>query len=159
MAYPARRSAQIPFNKIKPSGAFLSYKVMLRLIQMKYALTIIIVSGFASIALFGVFTMHDSNHSIECAADTNQGAICPMLGNAIDSFQKISIAAFGKNPNAFLLLLTSLLCVSTGIWASILYKPRKLAYSRLKFNSSPPPQKIALKRWLSLFENSPSIRR
>src|SRR3989338_4247650 len=83
---------------------------------MKILLTIVLIVGFAGVAIFGVFSMrantHDvNNHAGGCIAATVQGAGCPNQSNLgdylafhLDAFRNLSSATFSSSMGALLIL-------------------------------------------------------
>ena len=139
---------------------------------MKFLLTTILLAGFVSIAVFGVFGMNHGNGqghdmvSKNCIAATAKGMDCPKEAKPLDFaafhinvFKVFSLATFGENiMNALLLAFTSLLFIGLAFFSQFLFRPPQLALYRYRFRDSfSPPQKQELTRWLALHENSPTI--
>lgn len=142
---------------------------------MKYLGSILLI-GFVSLAVFGVFGMHaqaDMNmrgHDMptsNCVGATVNGTDCPKQADPIDyltfhfdAFRSFSLATFGESVmGAFLLLaFAALLFVGLAFFKPHLFEPPQLAFSRQRFGDPfSPPQKQELARWLALHENSPAV--
>ena len=136
---------------------------------MKFLLTILLISSFAGIAVFGVFGMnHGQAHDMEpnnCIAATAKGMDCPKEAGPIDfaafhidAFRGFSLATFGESVmSALLLAFASLLFIGLAFFSSHLFKLPQPAFYRHRFRDAfSPPQKQELIRWLALHENSPA---
>ena len=139
---------------------------------MKYLFTIILVTSFIGIAVFGVFGMHgngmqghDDMASSNCIAATAKGMDCPKETEPInffnfhlDAFRSFSTATFGANLLASLLVLTLLFIgvVLSTLLDNLAHPQLNLAYSRYEPEQFSSPHKQQLLRWLALHENSPA---
>src|SRR3989338_4287108 len=137
---------------------------------MRFLLTILLISSFAGIAVFGVFGMnHGQAHDMElnnCIAATAKGMDCPKEADPInfatfhlDAYRGFSLATFGESVmSALLLAFASLLFIGLAFLSISLFRQPQLAFYRYRFrNAFSPPQKQELIRWLALHENSPPI--
>ena len=136
---------------------------------MKFLLTILLISSFAGIAVFGVFGMnHGQAHDMEpnnCISATAKGMDCPKEADPInfatfhlDAYRGFSLATFGESVmSALLLAFASLLFISLAFFSISLFRQPQLAFYRYRFRDAfSPPQKQQLIRWLALHENSPA---
>ncbi len=135
--------------------------------KIETSFSILLLIGFASVALFGVFGMETimKNHG-GCAAAVTQGINCMGNNNPIDYFflhldffKKTLNAIF--NDAAILLLAAVLLFAIAKIAARILLKnPVKTAFSLFRLQQvylkTIPRFRHKFIHWLSLRENSPS---
>ena len=138
--------------------------------KIKTLFPILLLTGFASIALFGVFGMETimENHG-GCAVAIAQGINCIGNNNQIDYFflhldffKKTLSAIF--NDDAILLLAAVFFFAIAKIATRILLKnltPLKTAilFFRLRriYSKTIPRFRYKLIYWLSLRENSPSV--
>lgn len=144
---------------------------------MKSLFTTLLIASYIGVAVFGAYGMHTQAENLQghqgivtsassnCMASIAKGTDCPKETDPIDFasfhidvFRSFSLATFGENLLASLLLLVFLF-IGVGLNALFgKYAPPDLyvAYSRygLEQYSSPPRQQIL--RWLALHENSPA---
>ncbi len=145
---------------------------------MKSLFTSWLIASYIGIAVFSVFGMHtqaDMNMrghegmattaSSNCIASMAKGVDClkeaepiDFVNFHIDAFRGFSLAIFGENLLASLLIL-ALLFIGLGLGALFgrLSPPLlNLAYSRYGPEQFNPRAKHQLLRWLALHENSPA---
>ncbi|MCX6738496.1 MAG: hypothetical protein NT098_00395 [Candidatus Parcubacteria bacterium] len=134
---------------------------------MKRFATLLLLIGFAGMAVFGLFVMdfamgHDN---VDCIASQVNGnsAVCPssllqMAFHHISVFQAFSLAVIAYTAAlAFLFLLVFLVFTSLWIRFFSLRPPRFLRSLQRRQTEPPPFQRQKITRWLALFEHSPSL--
>lgn len=139
--------------------------------SMKYA-GIVLLTGFISVAVFGVFGMnhgggqsHDMASS-NCIAATAKGTGCPEEASPInavafhlDTLKDFSLAIFGEDLSVSFLMFV-LLATSIGflILLGNTAPPRfNFAYERYKPGRLDTSSKRKFFHWIALHENSPSV--
>ena len=133
----------------------------------KVVLSLIVISSFLGIAVFGFMAMSpDANgHHSGCIAATAQGAGCPAEAETLGfvsfhlrAFKNFSSATFGEQFAApFLLAL--ILCIGFGIKANRhiqTVSSRFISQFQKHFVHLIVPLKLNLARWFALHENSPA---
>ncbi len=134
------------------------------------SLRIFSLIAFLSLSLFGVFGMHTSMQGKDggCIASTVQDSNCPYQVNSLDylnfhlnAYHSFSSVVFGENVLKALLFSFSLLMlvILTFLTPHIL-RSTEFIFSKAKYrfrNSFYSHQKQKISRWLSLFENSPTV--
>ena len=132
---------------------------------MKSLIVAILLAGFVSVAVFGVFGMHAGmrSHDDGCVAATAQWADCPKQASPfdyltfhLDAYRNFSLITFGKSIMNILLLVFAAL--GTVFFSQHFSKPPQLLSQRYRSRDFfSPPQKQKLARWLALHENSPAF--
>ena len=134
--------------------------------SLKQFMTIFVLAAFLALALFS-FTalLHGSNNGMGmesgCPFSTPNGLVCPQntLATAIHHISAFS--AFLNVPvGVNMTILFAFLFLVAGAVATLFMSPPSAIFSKLttNFYDSPPTtsSETKTKRWLSLFENSPS---
>lgn len=132
---------------------------------MKLVFTILLVTSFVGIAVFGAFAMnHDGDHS-GCIAATASGIGCPKESNPDDllilhltTYRGFSLATLGENAtNSLLLAFALLFVISLKRVPKIPTQTLQFILSRYQLDDSfSRSEKQQLTRWLALHENSPA---
>jgi len=137
---------------------------------MKPALTIILLTGFIGIVVFGLMTMNHRNsydHK-SCIVATAQGANCSegtdslsFVSFHLNAFKNFSTAVFGDNILSIFLAIVALISlVGFGVSLRVNVQPPQLGlFSRRRrfLKSFYSPFQKELTRWLALHENSPAF--
>ncbi|MDO8430106.1 MAG: hypothetical protein Q7S73_01955 [bacterium] len=131
---------------------------------MKTLFAILLISAFASIAVFGIFAMNQGEHAHNgCIAETANGALCPDETNIfasiafhLNTFKNFSSAtseSFMLGALLAIFIFTSILRAFFGFLENF---SDKQLFSFNYFNEPDFTQKEFIRSWLSLHENSPS---
>ncbi|MCK9351500.1 MAG: hypothetical protein WCT49_04540 [Candidatus Paceibacterota bacterium] len=129
---------------------------------MKYFATLLLLIGFAGMAIFGLFVMDFAmgHGEVGCIASniSGDGGFCPlgaleMAFHHIDAFQAFSLTTAGQMFGLFLLL--SLFVLSVLFWRYLAISPPVFLEKRLR-EKDPPAFEFNKLNWLSLLEHSPS---
>ena len=133
---------------------------------MKPIFTILLITSFIGMAVFGFVGMHHGmqTHIGDCTAATAQGTDCPKQASLVDylafhlnAFKKLSTATFSNISTSLLILVILAIGVAFGAPPGKLAPP-KFAYYRFKqSDSSGPPPYYGLIHYLALHENSPAV--
>jgi len=135
---------------------------------MKQISAILILLGYAGLAVFGVFAMSQSWHMVRggCIATVANSAACPPESNPLaffsfhlDAFKKFSTATLASFAIGFLAIFFGLAHVLRKFFGSELNDAKQqLVSSGLRFSEQGPyPLGAQFIRWLALHENSPSV--
>lgn len=148
----------------------MKFRVVLQLDRMKLFFTILLISSFSAMAVFGAFAMnHGSDHGMSggCVAATAKGVDCPetasplnFLSFHLDAFQGFSRAIFSQDAVsslALLVALTLLAVFSVVIDTAIKIPQLSFPHQSRRFLESSHPLQKELVHWLALHENSPAF--
>lgn len=135
--------------------------------MMTKIFTALVLVGILGIGIFGFATMnHEVGHSVGCIASAVDSVSCSediatMLAHHIQAFVSF-FRTVPPNPFIFLLLLSSALFVS--VWHLFTRQQNSILDSLISRQAEHDPERQLIcpqkiTHWLSLFENSPSLRR
>ncbi len=134
--------------------------------MMTKLLSLLIITSVLVIGVFGFISMnHGTNHAVGCIASAVDNTSCPenIVAMSVHHIQ-VFISFFSVVPSIpfiFLLALLFAVFISAG-FLYIRHRDSILA-SRLLWRVRPDPERQLrprkITRWLSLFENSPSLHR
>jgi hypothetical protein len=133
---------------------------------MKSFLTILLVTSYIGVAVFGFLGMHHKGAHGDggCIASTARGMDCPKEAGPIDletfhldAFKSFSLATFGENIASTLSLAFASLFFLCLVFPAAFFRPLQFVFYRQRFRGSFSRERQALIRWLALHENSPSF--
>jgi|SRR3989344_705487 len=126
-------------------------------------LAIVVLTGFASLAVFGFMTMMAHGNHTDCAAATAQGGACPEGETALayvsfhlDALRSFTSATFGSPFLIALALILVTFGIATGILSTSLPPISSRTVNRFE-DFLRPPVLTRLTAWTALHEASPTF--
>jgi hypothetical protein len=134
---------------------------------MKSFLTILLVTSYIGVAVFGFLGMHHkgAHGNGGCIASAARGMDCPKEAGPIDletfhldAFRSFSLATLGESITSMLSLAFASLFFLSLVFPAAFFRPLQFVFYRQRFRRFFSREQQALIRWLALHENSPSFQ-